>query len=241
MTTYCQDCGRALPAREDRCPHCGKEPEKAAGREADSLSEPRPSGKGFQYWITNVYWYHYRLHTVVAAFIIAVVWFSVHSAVTNVNPDFVFYIMSEQPVFDSQGQELAAFFTEQVEEAAHLGYNILYMDETSEYAMVNWQLYTIGLISDEHSLFIIGESLTGPLADDLSVFHTAEELGFSAGPLPAAIPLSGIEMMEDLFFIYEPMYAMVKRPPRQRDGSVRTEDLERRDLAVACLQALLGA
>lgn len=241
MTTYCPDCGRALPAREGRCPHCGKQPEQPAAREEGSPSGRKPSDKGARYWFTNVYWYHYRLHTAAAAFIIAVVWFSVHSVVTSVKPDFVFYIISEQPVFDSQGQELAAFFTEKVEDVTHLSYNILYMDETSEYAVANWQLYTIGLISDEHSLFIIGESLTGPLADDLSVFHTAEELGFSAGPLPAAIPLSGIEMMEDLFFIYEPMYAMVKRPPRQRDGSVRTEDLERRDLAVACLQALLGA
>jgi hypothetical protein len=197
----------------------------------------------FKYWFVNIYWYHYKLHTFVAAFILAVVAITVYSALTGSRPDFVFIVASEYPVYEEQGRELAGFWAENADGVTELSYSVLFMSDNSEYAMTNWQLLTIALISEDHSLFIIGESLLPLMTDYRDEFYTFDELGLSPrdGPEPAFIPLEGAPLMDTLGFGHEPMYGLVKRPPYGRGGSVKPEDSARSALSAACLRALLGA
>ena len=242
MMTYCQNCGRALSAQTEYCPHCKTAVEKEdspAGQEASASSVRPKGGEGIKYWFTNIFWYHYRLHTFAAAFILLVIAVTVYSSITNVPADFLFIVASEQPVSDSQGEALSGFWEEHVDSITNLNYNVLYLGE-GEYVMTGWQQLQIGLISEDYGLFIVGESLTGMFYDTSDMFYTAEELGLPSGPMPELIPLDGIPMMEELYFVFEPMYALVKRPYYDRGGSVTPDSAARSEMAVDCVKALLG-
>ncbi|MDR0325383.1 MAG: hypothetical protein LBI19_04715 [Oscillospiraceae bacterium] len=241
MMTYCQNCGRALSGQTSICLHCQEPVEKNTVQETAPLGQPE-AGRGILYWLTNVFWYHYRVHTIVVAFAVLVAAFSIYSAVTREETDFVFIVASEQPVSDMQGEALSGFWAEHVDSVTNLGYSVLYLGEISEQTMAGWQLFQIGMIGEEYSLFIIGESMIGALEENIMIFYTAEELGLpSAGPLPELIPLAGVSVMEELYFTFEPMYALVKRPYYDRGGSFTPDTVARSEMARDCVKALLGS
>ncbi|MCL1807756.1 MAG: hypothetical protein FWG31_08650 [Oscillospiraceae bacterium] len=244
MMMYCQHCGRALAGQTDYCPHCRKPQDKPAPEPAEGAEKRTMSGQGFKYWLKNVFWYHYRLRTFAILFAVFVIALTVYSTATAEKNDFIFILMSEKPVAEEQAAELAEFWIESIDGVTKLSYHALYLHDSSEYAMNGWQLLQIALISDEHSVFIVGESLTWVFGENNNniLFYTAEELGLpSGGPLPELIPLQGISMLDDLYLNWEPMYALVKRPYYNRDGSLKPETIERSELSIDCLRALLNA
>jgi hypothetical protein len=181
---------------------------------------------GLKHWVENVLWYHYKLHILIGAAAVVIVAVTVYSAARNPPPQFILFIASGQPVFDDQGAALTAFFESSVEEAVNVEHQTAQM---SNHQM--WQLFSVALISDLHTFFIIGESVIEWIGESAGLFYTARELGLSsAGPLEQMIPLEGVLLMEELLFIFEPMYAMIKR---QADAGG--------ELAAECLKALLGA
>jgi hypothetical protein len=232
-----------LSGQTDICPHCEQPQAKTAGEPTAGAEKPQASGRGFGYWFKNVFWYHYRLRTLAAIFVVFVIALTVYSASTAEKSDFIFLPMSEAPVSDAQAVKLADYWIEHVDGVSKLSHYALYLHDSSEYAMNGWQLVQIGMISDEHSVFIVGESLTWVFNEGNSIlFYTAEELGLpSGGSQPELIPLEGSSLLEELSLNQEPMYALVKRPYFDRDGSLRPETTERSELSAACVEALLNA
>jgi hypothetical protein len=105
-------------------------------------------------------------------------------------------------------------------------------EQFTEVTAASMQLMMITLISEEYVLFIIGESMIGWYADSMELFMTAGEMGLPGdGPLPELVPLEGIQIMEELAFVFEPMFAMVKHSAAETGRS---------ELAVECLRVLLN-
>ncbi|MCL2003051.1 MAG: hypothetical protein FWG72_03475 [Oscillospiraceae bacterium] len=196
----------------------------------------KPGIQKWKHWTVNVLWYHYKIHILAGAFAAVVLAISIHSAVTRTEPDFILFIASEQPVFDEQGSTLTAFFTERVEDAGHIAYQVANLNEPTQ-----WQLIPVALVNDQTVFLIVGESVARAMGDSGDLFYTAGELGVrDAGPTAEMISLEGVPMMEELLFVFEPMYALIKRPVYDRRGGFYTPDSERRSaLAADSLRALL--
>jgi hypothetical protein len=189
----------------------------------------------FKYWFTNVLWYHYRLHIIIGAAAAVILAVTIRSSLTNTEPDFIIFIVSEQPVFGEQGAALSAFFTERVEDADNIAYQASYLGDETQ-----WQFLTISLIDDRYTLFIAGESMAGWFEQSDGIFYTAEELGVAGGgPIAGMIPLEGAALMEELMFVFEPMYAMVRRPVYDRRGFYTPDSVARSELAAECVRVLL--
>lgn len=60
----------------------------------------------FRHWFTNVYWYHYKWHTIAAAIAIFFVILFIHDIVTRVDPDFQMIIVSKEYVSNDQLAEI---------------------------------------------------------------------------------------------------------------------------------------
>ena len=185
----------------------------------------------FKYWFVNVFWYHYKIHTAAALFALVLIGTSVHSFATRHTPDFLFVLMSDEPVFQAQGEALAGMFGE--ETGADAVCTVLHMSGASEMSVYNHQLFAISLIDEQYALFIVGESAL-PLFPELADgFAAMSGLGLPHAVLPELAPLEGSLFMREILLDQEPMYALLKRPGRE-GGS------ERFDKAAACLRALLG-
>jgi hypothetical protein len=197
------------------------------------LSEKR---ERFKYWFVNIFWYHYKPHTIITASVAAVFLFIILTARGTEKPDFVFAIVSDQYRYDVQGQVLAAFLEDRVDDITSLR-----SDPGAE-----GHLMLLALTDREYTLFILGESLARRLSDHFSLFYEMEELGFPTGdPYPETLPLDGAALMktlglpEHLPLTLEPMFALIKRAPLEKDGFVSPESAARTDLTVECLRVLL--
>jgi hypothetical protein len=230
MKIYCQHCNRAVTAGAENCPHCEKPPVEKNDMPEDGRLN---TGRSFRLWFTNIFWYHFKWHTVIGIFFVVIVVMSVHSVVTREEQDFQFVVASEYPVFFDQGAALTEFWKETVPGLNNVSYNVLFMGEQSEMAMANMQLMLLTLIDETNSLFIIGESMIGWYSESMEIFITAGEMGVEGnGPKPQLVPLEGSSLMEGLGFIFEPMFALIRRPPEGGCG--------RFELSAACLEALLS-
>jgi hypothetical protein len=219
-----------MTAGAEICPHCEKQP--VVKGDAPEVFGLKP-GRGFKFWFINIYWYHFRAHTVIAAVIAVIAAVSVYSVLSKEKYDFFFVIASAQPVIVEQGEMLAEFWEEKVPGINRISSSVLHMGEYSELAAVNAQMLMITLISEEHRLFIIGESMIGWYAESMELFMTAGEMGLpGGGPLPQLVPLHGAPVMEEYGFVFEPMFALVRR---SEPGSGLSEP------AIECLRVLLYA
>ena len=195
----------------------------------------------WKHWFVNVFWYHYKVRALLTVFFVTAAALSLYAALANENPDFVLLLASERPVSIAQGQSLADFWTENVDGVAYVTCKALYLEASSQYAAANSQLLVVAMISDDHSIFILGESAAQSLSGHFPAFYTTAELGLPAGPFPETAPLDGVALMEELQLTQEPMFALVKRPRAGKDGLVKPKDAGRRDKTVECLRVLLGA
>jgi hypothetical protein len=204
-------------------------PQAGENGAADEGGELKTGG-GFKFWLSNVLWYHYKVHIIVGLILTFVVIVSVHSMVTRNEPDYIIFIASGYPVFDDQGLVLAAYFEDKVEDASNIGHQV----------MGDMMFLLLALVGEQHMFFIIGESMLEIMSDQTYLFYTAEEMGIAAsGPAPEMIPLEGSALIGELGFIHEPMYALIKRPLAGGDGSYEPASALRSRLAAESLKVLL--
>jgi hypothetical protein len=198
---------------------------------------------GFKYWFKNVFWYHYRPFVFIGIAVIAIVGFSIFQSVTNprIKPDFMLAIISGMPVFSEQGEGLDNFFAE-------FGFNtsstvIMLNDEISGMGgnpMMGWELLMVTLVNTENAMFIVGESMLGVFEEQYDAFFLMDELGLPAADFnPRLADVSESAIIQDLMMVFEPMYALIRYPQQQRNGSISPEDTARTEKAVECLRILL--
>ncbi|MCL2704199.1 MAG: hypothetical protein FWE91_11425 [Defluviitaleaceae bacterium] len=194
--------------------------------------------QGFKYWFTNVYWYHYRAHTIVGLAIIVFAIYSVVSFVTSREEevDFFFAIVTVMPAHHAQGEMLEEFFAEH-------GYrtkgNVMSLPGDGS-DMATWQLLMVTLVNEQYALYIVGESMLYYFGEQADGFWAIEELGLQASALsPMYADLSETLMLEGLMLNLEPMYALVRAPIIQRNGEFRQPDIERGLKAAEGIRLLL--
>jgi hypothetical protein len=193
--------------------------------------------KGFKYWFTNVFWYHYRAHLFAGLAAAAVIIYFVYSMLNKHVPDFMFALVSRNPVFDLHAEAVKTRFNER-------GYDTLgtalFLSEDNPEVMLAWQLLMITMVDDEYALFFVGESALDSFEEQFEGFLPMSEAGFPPSALdPRMTEIPGDRIAADMGLGSETYYALIKRPRAENNGTIKPENTARTDKAAECLAGLL--
>ncbi len=190
--------------------------------------------KKFKHWFVNVYWYHYKLHTLGGLFGALILGIMIYSGVTRVTPDVFLTLASAEPVAFTQSDMITDYLAEKDGGEMVFASNALQLSEASDPAMASWEQLHIALIDEERTLFIVGESMREFFSDLTDSFMSAEEMELPAdAENPCMVPLTGAPILADVGLVEEAVFGLVKRPPEN------PEDAERFENAIQCLRWVL--
>jgi len=191
---------------------------------------------GFKYWFTNVLWYHYRIPIYVAAGIIALL---VVMRIMDGDPlemDFHIAVITAHPAFSVQGDMLG----ELLEQRGIQTHNLVLSLSGGEMDYMTFQQMLVVFVDHQYSLMITGASMLGSFADNLDAFYPMEDLGLPPSDIhPNILDLTDTPIIDYLFLNSEPMYALIKLPERQRNGTIRPENIARAEKSAAALRYML--
>jgi hypothetical protein len=192
--------------------------------------------KGFKYWFTNVFWYHYRPHVIVAAAVIIVAIFLIVDARSGPEgPEFNFAIITGQPAFPLQG-----IFLEEMLEPKGFNTSSLVLSFADGVDPMTYQQLLIVFVDDQYALILVGASMLGSFEESFDAFYSMGDFGLPESDFnPRLLDLTGTALMDTLFLNNEPMFGMIKLPPRERNGQASPASIARAERAAEVLRAML--
>lgn len=197
----------------------------------------------FKYWFKNVYWYHYRTHTVVTAFVIVLVVSLLVSVLRNKDPDIEFIIVSTEPIVTEQAIELASGFDGIIGDINGDGKVYSLVSElvmNGEMAYASQQRIMLFMVTPENPGIIAGESVLPYLSQMQDGYVDLSALGYETHEkYPWAAKLTGSPVLEECDFIFDEFYFVMKQSG-QSNNKKKQERLDKsRQAALDCLDYLL--
>ena len=198
--------------------------------------------KRFRYWFVNVYWYHYRIHTIAVILVAILAAFIIHDITSREFYDLKFVLASSEFIAEEHGELLNDAFTEAGKDLDGDGkvliapYVMLF--DGSPVELEHTQKFAISFQEKECSLYIVGESQLDRLSEAAG-FVDLSALGIKTLPgKPWLADLSGSDLLEACYITREPMAAAVRRLPGESAGNPDTGWTANRELALDFLRML---
>ena len=174
--------------------------------------------KGFKYWFTNVFWYHYKAHCIVGLILLAfIAYFVYERATAPPEPDFMVAVVTGTPAHSVRMQTEGFRLFGDMEVNTHISVLLL-----SESDYVVWQQLMITLVNESYALYLMDDTGFAILSDQLEGFYDLEDFGIKSTFEP--------RIAEVLLPDIGPLYAMIRKQP---------ENPARAEAAAECLIYLL--
>ena len=190
--------------------------------ETQNAKREIPRLKRAGHWFTNVFWYHYKWHAVIALFLTLVAGYSLVSIINQERPDFTYLFavegrLVEAEVLDEWNQSAGDRLADVNGDGKVVVFGSPLGFDGSEYGMANRMKFTAEISSDDLLLLVVDESTLAGFEDQSDFFLPLGELGLPSDPdrlwtlrvePPAGIRMRGVE---------EAFYLCVKDlPPEKR-------------------------
>ena len=137
----------------------------------------------FKYWFTNVFWFHYRLHTI-GIIIASVFLFSmIHSIATKRDPDLVVVVAAAYEFDLGYAMELREELEGLVNEMtgrdnAVVEFVALNLSGATEVGVASIQLLSVHLVRQDTLLFILGADVINNMLEGDESFMSLEPYGY---------------------------------------------------------------
>lgn len=138
----------------------------------------------FKYWFTNVYWFHYQLHTFAVLIGIALIASIVVSIVNKVEPDVVVVVVTNAPLDSVAGGTLTTELEELVRQKTgktkvSVELSLVSLDDSMpQVAVANRMLFPTHFSRDDTLLFILEDSVIEESLQDEGLFQNLSKYGF---------------------------------------------------------------
>lgn len=127
------------------------------------VMDDMPFFKKLGYWFKNVYWYHYKMHTLIAAFAMIILAIFICDIVNRVDNDFDFIFVGESSIESQKMAELSEYFSAHIPDINDdgkitVGYQMLYTGQEGQYdelSVANQKKLAISFADDRYVLFIM--------------------------------------------------------------------------------------
>ena len=183
----------------------------------------------FSYWFKNIYWYHYKWHTLIGIAVLIMAVTFIYDMLSSVTPDFQFVVASRQYISDESIENLSeiarnAFLDTDPDSPAIIQGHSIYYNEQDQMGIASMQKFAVMMADDSVSFFIIDGDIQKLFFTEPVGFFDLGELGFRTAPgMPWLADLTGMPQADNLTFPGNVFYAVI-RLPRNAVSGVATPD-----------------